>query len=482
MRTIPITLLLAMTLAAATSAGTATDSTKAAKPTAEGAASGGKAAPPVSGTPAVLRASGTLAQPGSAAETLDTASEEPEAGMPSLSTPTQPAPALPASASPAAAATPPTPLTAPVLPRKLLPDSLKLAVEPVAVEAPKLSRLEIGGTFALKAFHHDFTASSDADKKLSFALRRARVDFLGDLGGNFGFEGQFGLGADGQKLGAEAVYLSWKYSDLFGIKGGKLKRPFSQEAMQSSKGLYTVERGGLYQSFLSDVTGYSSYDLGLVFHGGFVDDDVPVTYEAGLFNGKQSDDPVEGYANQHYQGQDKGLKSKDLAFRLLAQPFHPLKVEASISTKATEDKSDPSDFAYHVNTGYEVGADFSYGRLRLLGEAAWGDNHHGRDARIISGTTLFFAFYGTAVWHEDYTRGRASELVIKMEGLDPDFEPGSGDGAANDGRFLYTLGTNYFFTPRVSILVNYSVLQPITKVPGEDELTHDIDALWRMAF
>jgi hypothetical protein len=252
--------------------------------------------------------------------------------------------------------------------------------------------------------------------------------------------------------------------------------------MQSSKALYTVERGALYSTFLTDATGYAGYDLGLLFHGGFVDEDVPVTYEVGLFNGKQSDNPAEGYANQHYEAQDAGFKSKDLVFRLVAQPFKPLKVEAAVSTKAAEDKTDPATFSYHVNTGYEVGADLLVGPLRILGEAAWGDNHQGRDARIISGTSLFFAFYGAAVWREDYSRGRASELVLKLEGLDPDFEPGSGDGAANDGKLRYTFGTNYFFTPKVSVLANYNVLQPITEVPGEDGLVHDLDVMWRMSF
>jgi hypothetical protein len=153
-----------------------------------------------------------------------------------------------------------------------------------------------------------------------------------------------------------------------------------------------------------------------------------------------------------------------------------------VATKAAEDTSDADNFAYHVNTGYQVGADLGLGRLRLLGEAAWGDNHGGSDARIISGSSLFFAFYGMAVWHEDYSRGRYSEMVLKMEGLDPDFEPGSGDGAANDGTFRYTVGCNYGLTPAVSLLVNYGLTQPITKIPGEDELTHDLVALWRMNF
>lgn len=390
-----------------------------------------------------------------------------------------PGPAVPAPA-PVEAALPVLPVPGPA---KSDSDRARASEEPVPAEAPGLSSLKVGGTFQLKAFSHDVLADADADKSQGLDLRRARVDLSGGLGESFAWEGQFLLEGDGARLGTEDVFLAWKAGKLFGIKGGKLMRPFSQEAMQSSKSLYTVERGVLYQRFLSDVTGYSSRDLGLVFHGGFVDEDVPVSYEVGLFNGKQSG-AGEGYADQHHQDVDAGFKAKDLVFRLVAEPFELLRAEAAVSTKAAEDRSDPENFAYHVNTAYQVGMDFRYGPLRILGEAAWGDNHQGSDARIVSGSSLFFAFYGAAAWREDYSRGRASELVLKLEGLDPDFEFDSRgeDDSPNDGRLFYTLGCNWFFTPRVSVLANYGVLQPLSKVPGEDVLVHNLDALWRMSF
>jgi hypothetical protein len=354
--------------------------------------------------------------------------------------------------------------------------------EPAVVEAPGLAKLEVGGTFQLKGFYQDMAADDDADKRLGFELRRARFDLAGKVGDHFSFEGQFLLEANARQIGSEAVYLAWKPSEFFGIKGGKLKRPFSQEALSSSKGLYTVERSVLYHDFLATTTGYSFYDLGLVFHGGFVDEDVPVTYEAGVFNGKQTNDPSQAYTGQHYETRDAGFKAKDFAFRLQAQPFRALKVEGAVSTKSAEDRTDPANFDYHVNTAYEVGIDLAVDRLRVLGEIAWGDNHQGRDSRILSGSSLFLAFYAMGVWREDYSRGRASELVLRIEGQDPDFETDSGEGSPNDGKLRYTLGCNYFFTPKVSVLADYAVLHPITELPDEDELAHSIEAMWRMSF
>ncbi len=343
-----------------------------------------------------------------------------------------------------------------------------------------LSRLDLSGTIQLKALYHNMTAERDADKKLSLQLRRFKLELDGGFDANFGFRGELLVDGNGRNFGVDNAYLYYVIGDLVGFKGGKLKRPFSQEALQSSKSLYTVERGELYQAFLTNTTGYASFDVGLIAYGGFVEDGRSLTYELGVFNGKQSDST--GYDGQQNENLDKGFKAKDVVMRLTFTPVKPLKLEAALSTKAAENKSDPNEYKLGVNTGYEVGADFSYNHLRLLGEASWGDNQDKQDAKILDGSTLFFAFYVMGIWHEDYTRGRASELVMKLEALDPDFKAGKGEGTPNDGKARYTLGANYFFTPKVSVMADYGVLQPITKEVGKKKLTQDIDLLWRMSF
>ena len=261
-----------------------------------------------------------------------------------------------------------------------------------------------------------------------------------------------------------------------------MKRPFSQEALQSSNSLYTIERGTLYHDFLEKTTGYSYFDLGLMAYGGFEEDGRSVSYEVGIFNGKQNRDGSGNYGNQQDESLDQGFKAKDVVLRLSATPMDILKVEAAVSTKAAEDTRDPFFFDYAVNTAYQVGANLTLSHLRLLAEAALGDNHKRQDALIIDGKVRFFAFYAMGVWREDYSRGRASELVAKLEGLDPDFEPWKGEGTPNDGLLRYTLGMNYFFTPRVSVLADYGVLQPLTEVVGGDELSHDFEVMWRMSW
>ena len=343
------------------------------------------------------------------------------------------------------------------------------------------TKLELGGTVQFKAYYSGIT-DRDGDKRLGMALRVFRIDLDAALSPHFGVLGQFRLDANDQQAGIESGLLYYSFNEFLGVRAGKVKRPFSQEALQSSKALYTIERGELYQNFLSKVTGYSMYDIGVVAYGGFVEDKQSVSYEAGIFNGKQNDDPASDYGGQQYESSDKGLRAKDLVLRLSVSPYKLLKLEAGLSTKAAEDQSDPAHYKLGINTAYEVGADFAYSHLRLLGEVAWGDNHQGRDALILSGSSQFFAFYGTGIWREEYSRDRASELVLKIEGLDPDFEPDAGKGTPNDGKLLYTFGSNFFFTPRVSIMADYSVLQAITKVVSEKKLIHSLGLLWRMSF
>ncbi len=350
----------------------------------------------------------------------------------------------------------------------------------VELKSPLLAKLTLGGTVQLKGYYHNVSASRDADKSLSWQLRRLKLDMDGTTDGHFGFRGEFLLDGDNKDLGVDAGFLYWAYNDMFGIKGGKMKRPFSQEALASSGSLLTVERGSLYNAFLVNTVGHAGQDLGLMAYGGFVDDGRSVGYSMGIFNGKQSNDGTKGYAGQQYQGTDLGFKAKDVALRVNAVPMKGLNVEAAVSSKAADDMKDPNSYGYNVNTAYEVGLDYTCKHLRLLGEAAWGDNQHGVDSLIIKGSTQFFAFYAAAVWHEDYKNGRASEVIFKVEGLDPDVS--NAKDASNDGKLRYTLGCNYFFTPRASILADYGVLQPFTLAVGEDKLTHDFDVMWRLSF
>src|SRR5690606_29869516 len=146
------------------------------------------------------------------------------------------------------------PAETPPPPAASVPDSAATAAprdtspEPktLSIQAPGLSSLTLGGTAQLKGFYHNMSADRDADKNLSLQLRRFRLDLNGSLGRHFGFRGEFRMDGNENSFGTDNAYLYYTVNDLVGFKGGKFKRSFSQEALQSSKSLYTIERGGLY--------------------------------------------------------------------------------------------------------------------------------------------------------------------------------------------------------------------------------------------
>jgi hypothetical protein len=106
----------------------------------------------------------------------------------------------------------------------------------------------------------------------------------------------------------------------------------------------------------------------------------------------------------------------------------------------------------------------------------------GSDANIVGDSKQFVAFYGMVLWRNEYRGGRASETLLKFEGLDPTMHWSDRASVPNDGKFRYTAGANYFFTPGISLLLNYSLLHPITKISADKDPVHDVEMMWRLNF
>ena len=352
------------------------------------------------------------------------------------------------------------------------------AVPPAATRLPeKVNALVWSGTFQMKAFFHDMTAASDQDKQLGFSLSKFRLDLAATLNERFGLLGQFLLESNARDLGVENAYAYYKQG-VYQIQAGKLKKPFSMEALQGSTSLYTVDRGKLYGDFLANTAGYSLYDVGALFIGGFAEEHAEVLYEAGVFNGRQS---LQGYSGAQYETADDGFLAKDFAGRVAFKNALGLEGELALSVKSAESRATPNRFEFAADAAYEAGLAFERDGWRLQGELAWGANPQGSDSIIVQGSPDFLAFYAMLVRKHAYSRGRASEAVLKIEGLDPNMAVGKG-GKPNDGKLRYTLGANYFFTPRISLLMDYGILQPFTQVPGEGSFKQDFDVLWRLNF
>jgi Phosphate-selective porin O and P len=366
-------------------------------------------------------------------------------------------------------------------------DSVKSALaalkEPTSVENAKLAKLKFGGVARTSAYARDISAESDAAKTLSMGVDLIRLGMQGEFGNGFGFNAELDYAKAAGGVSAAAVYVQWQKGAFDKVKAGRIKRAFSREAILSDALLPFNFRGALYQDFLRKANGYTGYDVGISFASGFEDAGIPVRYELGVYNGRKNDSVAGHYDVDAWK--DSDLKAKDVAFRIEAEPMKGLLLEGALTTKTAEDRSDADNFDIKVNTAYQVGAFYTCKGLRVNGEFAYGDNHQGRDALIVKGSSDFLAFYIEAMLRSDYgNTGRWSETLLKFEGLDPDMGFGSDDGKPNDGKFRYTLGATYGFTRDVSVTLAWGFLQPISEsqVSSDTRLRHDLDLFWKLVF
>ncbi len=366
-------------------------------------------------------------------------------------------------------------------------DSVKAAAkalkEPAVLENLKLSEFKVGGILRTAASSYDLSANSDASKSATLGIALARLTFAGKFGNGFGFGTELDFAKSGGSLGLGQVYMQWQKNAFDQVRVGRIKRLFSHEALLSDNQLPFNFRGTLYQDFLNKTTGYTGYDVGIHFMSGFEDGGVPVHYGIGIYNGRRADTTSHAYTIDAWK--DADLKAKDIAFHIDAQMPIGLTLEASLSTKTTEDKSDAENFDLAINTAYELGAFYQWKGLQLNGEIAYGDNHQGRDALILGGgSSNFLAFYVEALARHDYAGGDWSQVLLKLEGLDPDMGFGSEDGKPNDGKFRYSVGATYGLNADNSLTLVWGILHPITesKVTSDSRLHHDVDLFWKMAF
>ncbi len=366
-------------------------------------------------------------------------------------------------------------------------DSAKAAAakvkEPIFLENARLAHLKVGGFFRGNAYARDISAENDLEKQTSLALDLVRLTFQGDFGDGFGFHNElnFAKGSAGLSLGQ--VYMQWQRGLFDRVQAGRIIRSFSHEPLLTEAQLPFQHRGRLYQDFLNRVTGYAGYDIGIHFASGFEDGGIPVRYGLGLYNGRASKDPAIGYVNDTWK--DSDLKAKDLAFHIEADPVKGLTAEFALSTKTTEDKSNPTDFTLAINTAYVAGLFYTCHGYRLNGEIAYGDNHKGDDAFISEGSANFLAFYVEALARHDYAKtGRWSEVGLKFEGLDPDMGFKSNEGKPNDGEMRFSLAATYGMNANNALALVWGTLMPVTesRSTSDRRLHHDIDLYWRMVF
>lgn len=129
---------------------------------------------------------------------------------------------------------------------------------------------------------------SDADGSNGFDIRRARIDFRGDIVRSFGYRLQAELAGAPRILDA---YFEWKPSSYFNVLAGQQKIPFSLENPYGPHTLETIDNSQVITALCgyNDVSGISANgrDVGVDFYGGFFkrESHYLIRYTMGIFSG-----------------------------------------------------------------------------------------------------------------------------------------------------------------------------------------------------
>ncbi|MFA5301422.1 MAG: porin [Bacteroidales bacterium] len=187
----------------------------------------------------------------------------------------------------------------------------------------------------------------------SFDIRRARLDFKGDLVKWLDYRLQVDFASSPKIIDA---YVRLKFSPMFNIQAGQFKLAFSLENPYGPLTLETMENSQVvsYLSGINDLAGSkgAGRDLGVAVYGGFFQQDGYniIDYVVGLYNGTG------------INVKDNN-KHKDITGRLEIHPIRPVTLTASYYNGKIGEDGD-----LNPRTRYGFGARYDDGDILLRGE------------------------------------------------------------------------------------------------------------------
>lgn len=193
----------------------------------------------------------------------------------------------------------------------------------------------------------------------SFDIRRVRLDFRGEIIPLINYRIHIEFMGNPKVLDA---FVNWHKTDVFNIKAGEFKIPFSLENPYSPQNLETIDNSMVITGLCgyNDVSGISSNgrDIGINVYGKFlpVKDYSLFEYSIGLFNGNGIN-------------VSDNNKSKDFAGTFMIHPLKYITLSASHYNGSTGQQGENIQRVY---TG--GGARFKSNKLLVRGEYIYGKN------------------------------------------------------------------------------------------------------------
>ncbi|HTY13530.1 MAG TPA: porin [Candidatus Omnitrophota bacterium] len=310
---------------------------------------------------------------------------------------------------------------------------------------PVLGKSKINASGYLQVLYASDATAGTFD---NFKVRRARLDFKGDVGKQVGYELQIdavqtlksavatvtqtGSGTTAAVRSTSAVYVSrpivldayinYYLDPALNFSAGQMKIPFGWENLWSDAALDTIDRSQVTEKFVPGRdNGSQGRDFGVTMNGGldFGRDNKLFDYAVGVFNGSGL------YC-------DEDNKRKDLVGRVVYYPVPNLTVGFDLYGGKTGTGTAEAD---KIRDGVEL--IFNAGKFFFKGEYI-----SGRD-----GTTNRYGWYALT----GLRLNPAIDLIARYDLFDPSTV------TANDSTGVSTLGVNWYLNKSAKIQANYLI-------------------------
>ena len=260
-----------------------------------------------------------------------------------------------------------------------------------------------------------------ADDANSFDVRRARLDFRGDIVPKFGYRLQVDFANNPKILDA---YVDWKINGYFNVRAGQYKIPFSLENPYSPTNLETMDNSLVITALsgYSDVSGVSANgrDAGIGFSGNLIRRKgfSIINYSAGIFNGAGIN-------------RTDANKSKDFSGILTIHPVQSLALGV---------------YHYNGRAGEQGGTSR---RIRTGAGVKYDDGRWLARSEYIRGRTGGFKSEGAYAVFGYFVQPKL-QTVLKYDYFKRDLSDN------NTRRQNYTAGLNYLPVANIRLQLNYS--------------------------
>jgi phosphate-selective porin OprO/OprP len=271
-----------------------------------------------------------------------------------------------------------------------------------------------------------FQSQQEAGKVDYADIRRARLDFRGNIAPTWEYDVQFDLAVSPKLIDGYAAY---KPFDILKLQAGQFKVPFSLENVTGDNTLETIDRSQVVEALVArgkDVIGnHNGRDQGIQASGSLlkIHDRFIVDYFVGGFNGN-------GINNTDNN------ESKDAVARLVLHPVKGLDVGGSW---------------YNGYDKFGTPAAVNQIRTRIGGELVYIYKFASIRGEYIKGEDGILKREGYYAQASAYIYKRKLQLVGKYDFYDPNTEKD------NDASKYYVGGINYYFNDFAKIQVNASV-------------------------